>query len=224
MRPLLLAFALLASFSTPLTAQTPDEEALRIARIQYDGGGDWYDSPSAIPNLVTFSRDQFPITLSTEQQVVRLDRDPLGVYPMLFLTGHGNVDFREAERTALRRYLEQGGFLWVDDDYGLDESIRPILNSLIPDVELQTVPPDHPIYRSPFEMEEGRPPKVHEHDGEDPEGLGLFLDGRLAVLYTYESNPSDGWAHDEHENPQEVVDAALQFGTNVLIYIFTSLE
>lgn len=222
MRPLLLAFALLAP--VPLAAQTPDVETLHIARIQYEGGGDWYDSPSALPNLVAFAREQFPMSLSAEQQIVRLDRDPLGNYPLLFLTGHGTVTFSEAEQQTLRGYLERGGFLWVDDDYGLDESIRPILNELFLDRKLQTVPPDHPIYRSPYAMESGRPPKVHEHDGGDPEGLGLFVDGRLAVLYTYESNPSDGWAYDEHENTQAIVDAALRFGTNVLIYVFTSLD
>ncbi|MEX0593438.1 MAG: DUF4159 domain-containing protein [Balneolaceae bacterium] len=222
MRRLLLVIVLLAPVQ--LVAQTPEEETLHIARIQYDGGGDWYDSPSAIPNLVTFTREQFPIALASGQQVVRLDRDMLGRYPMLFLTGHGSVTFRDTELAALRRYLEQGGFLWVDDDYGLDPSIRPLLNELFPDRELQTVPPDHSIYRTPFGFESGRPPKVHEHDGGDPEGLGLFVDGRLAVLYTYESNPSDGWAYDEHENPQEIVDTALRFGTNVLVYVFTSIE
>lgn len=223
---LVLALLLTAGSFFPESAATqqPTEETLHIARIQYEGGGDWYDSPSALPNLVTFAREQFPMSLAAEQQIVRLNRDPLGAYPILFLTGHGNVTFSDREQQALRHYLERGGFLWVDDDYGLDESIRPILNGLLPDQELQTVPPDHPIYQTPYVFESGRPPKVHEHDGAEPEGLGLFVGGRLAVLYTYESNPSDGWAHDEHENPQEIVDAALRFGTNVLIYVFTSIQ
>lgn len=198
--------------------------AFRIARVRYRGGGDWYSSPTALTNLLRHMKDRLPVSVSDQYDDVSLDSRELHRYPLLYISGHGNIEINEREMENLRSYLQNGGFLFVDDDYGMDQYVRPILQSIFPDQELVELPGDHPIYRLIYEFPDGRPPKVHEHDGLPPQAFGLFHDGRLVVLYTYESNPSDGWAYDEHPNPDEIVEASLQFGINVLTWVFTSPE
>ena len=198
-----------------------DDEPFRIARVQYRGGGDWYSSPTALTNLIEYANEQIPISLDPEYDDVHIGSSDIHDYPFIYLTGHGNIDVNSAEMANLRRYLQNGGFLYVDDDYGLNEFIRPILREIFPGEELVELPHDHPIYSNVFEFPEGRPPKVHEHDGEPPQAFGIHHEGQLVVLFTYESNPADGWAYDEHDNPEEIVQAALQFGVNLLVYAFT---
>lgn len=218
---LLSAIFLLPIIITP-TAEAQDDEEFRIARVQYRGGGDWYSSPTALTNVIRFTKEQVPISISEQYDDVQLGSRDIFNYPFLFITGHGNISINETEMQNLRRYLETGGFLYVDDDYGMDQYIRPLLNDIFPDTELIELPADHPIYSSVYNISEGRPPKVHEHDNEAPQAFGLFHEGRMVLLYTYESNPSDGWAYDEHDNPQEITNAALQFGVNLLVYTLTS--
>lgn len=199
-----------------------DSGEFKIARIQYRGGGDWYSSPTALTNLLRFAREQVPIPVQTEYDDVPLGSRDIHNYPMVFMTGHGNITVNTSEIENLRNYLENGGFLYVDDDYGFDQYIRPILMDIFPDEEFFELPADHPIYRNVFNFPEGRPPKVHEHDGLPPQAFAVYRNGRMVILYTYESNPTDGWAHDQHDNPEEIVQAALRFGVNILVFAFTS--
>jgi len=198
------------------------DDAFKIARVQYQGGGDWYSSPSALTNLIDFANQNLPIRLHQRYDDVQIGSRDIFNYPFLFATGHGNISLNNSEMDNLRRYLESGGFLMVDDDYGMDEYVRPLLNRIFPDEELIELPADHPVYNAVYPFSEGRPPKVHEHDGKQPQAFALFRNGRMVLLYTYESNPSDGWAYDEHDNPEEVNRKALQFGANVLTYVFTN--
>lgn len=214
--------AVLLLFPVVEVFASDQEDEFRIARVQYRGGGDWYSSPTALTNLINYAKDQIPLSLSPEYDDVHIGSSDIHDYPLIYLTGHGNIDVNNAEMDNLRKYLENGGFLYVDDDYGLDEFVRPILKDIFPNEEFIELPHDHPIYSNVFEFPEGRPPKVHEHDGKPPQAFGIHRDGQLVVLYTYESNPADGWAYDEHDNPDEIVEAALQFGVNLLVYAFTS--
>jgi len=215
----LFSFLFVVVFETD-ARQTDD--AFKIARVQYQGGGDWYSSPSALTNLIDFANQNLPIRLHQRYDDVQIGSRDIFNYPFLFATGHGNISLNNSEMDNLRRYLESGGFLMVDDDYGMDEYVRPLLNRIFPDEELIELPADHPVYNAVYPFSEGRPPKVHEHDGKQPQAFALFRNGRMVLLYTYESNPSDGWAYDEHDNPEEVNRKALQFGANVLTYVFTN--
>lgn len=222
MKYLLLSIIfLLPLFITP-DAEAQDDDEFKVARVQYRGGGDWYSSPTALSNLLRFTKEQVPISVSERYDDVQLGSRDIFNYPFLFITGHGNISINEAEMENLRRYLETGGFLYVDDDYGLDQYIRPYLERIFPDEELIELPADHPLYGNVYNFSDGRPPKVHEHDNQPPQAFGLFYEGRMVALYTYESNPSDGWAYDEHDNPKAVTDAALQFGVNLLVYALSS--
>ncbi|TVQ65325.1 MAG: DUF4159 domain-containing protein [Balneolaceae bacterium] len=215
----LFLFSLILYAWEPLHAQDADE--VRIARIQYRGGGDWYSSPTALRNLIRFTREQVPIHISDRYDDVQLGSRDLFNYPFVYMTGHGNISVNDAEMQNLRNYLENGGFLYVDDDYGFDPYVRPILQSIFPDESFFELPGDHPIYNLVYTFPEGRPPKVHEHDGKPPQAFAVYRNGRMVLLYTYESNPADGWAYDEHDNPEEITRAALEFGVNLLTYVFT---
>jgi hypothetical protein len=194
------------------------ESQFRIGRLKYSGGGDWYNDPSAEVNLLRFARDQAGIDADPRYEFVEISSDRLSTYPFLFMTGHGNVVFSPAEAERLRTYLERGGFLYVDDDYGLDKAFRRELEKVMPGGRLVEVPFDHPIYRSPFSFPNGVP-KTHEHDDKPPRGYGLFVNGRLALFYTVESNPSDGWVDAEtHGDPESVRLEALRFGTNLIVW------
>lgn len=203
-------------------AEAQSGEDFTIARVQYRGGGDWYSSPTALTNIIRYTKNQVPINISEAYDDVQLGSRDIFNYPFLFITGHGNISVNSSEMENLRNYLQSGGFLYVDDDYGLDQYIRPILNSIFPEEDLIELPADHPIYSNVFNIPGGRPPKVHEHDGQTPQAFGLFYRGRMVLLYTYESNPSDGWAYDEHDNPQSITDAALQFGVNLFVHVLSS--
>lgn len=203
-----------------LEAQSNNEE-FKIARIQYRGGGDWYSSPTALTNVLNFLKEEVPISVSTNYDDVQLGSRDIFNYPFLYMTGHGNISVNDAEMENLRNYLENGGFLYVDDDYGFDQYVRPILENIFPEEEFFELPANHPIYNIVHDFPEGRPPKVHEHDGKPPQAFAVYRNGRMVLLYTYESNPADGWAYDEHANPEEIVQAALRFGVNLFVYVFT---
>ena len=195
-------------------AQTP----LTIARLHYDGGGDWYANPSSLPNLLKTIGERTALRTAPREMTVRLTDEELWDVPYLYMTGHGNVRFADAELGILRRWLAQGGFLHVDDNYGMDESIRRELRRVFPDQELVDVPLDHPVYRLVYPFPRGIP-KIHEHDGKPAQGLGLFIDGRLVVFYSYETDLGDGWEDpDVHRDPTEKREAALRMGVNLFAY------
>ena len=165
---------------------------ITIARLQYDGGGDWYANPSSLPNLLEAVRARTGIQTATRDVPVRPTDPALRDYPLLYMTGHGNVRFSPEERRALRAYLLGGGFLHADDNYGMDESFRREMDQVFPDRSLVELPPDHPIFTAPYLFEDGLP-KIHEHDGNAPQAFGVFDQGRLVVLYTFETDLGDGW-------------------------------
>jgi hypothetical protein len=191
---------------------------LTIGRLHYEGGGDWYANPSSIPNLLKAIRERTALRTAAEEKVVMLAEDDLWNVPYLYMTGHGNVRFSDADLEVLRRFLQQGGFLHVDDNYGMDESIRRELARLFPDRPLTEVPVDHPVYHLVYDFPRGIP-KIHEHDKKPAQGFGIFLDGRLAVFYSYETDLGDGWEDAEvHNDPAERRESALRMGVNLFAY------
>ena len=203
--------------SGPLEAQGA-APLMTVGRLHYDGGGDWYANPSSLPNLLEAIRTRTPIRVAREEKVVTLAGDDLWNTPYIYMTGHGNVHWSDADVRTLRRYLEQGGFLHVDDNYGMDASIRGELARLFPGKPLVEVPLDHPIYHLVYDFPRGIP-KIHEHDGKPAQGFGIFLDGRLVVYYSYQSDLGDGWEDpDVHHDPPEKHEAALRMGVNLYAY------
>ena len=195
---------------------------LTIARLQYDGGGDWYANPSSIPNLLAAIHDRTTIPVArTEARVTLLD-ERLWDYPFLHVTGHGNIKFSDAEVVRLREYLARGGFLHVDDNYGLDESFRREIARVYPDRPLVDVPLGHPIYHIVYDFPRGIP-KIHEHDGEPARGYGIFLGPRLAVYYSYSSDLGNGWEDTAtYHDPPALHEAALRMGVNLFAYAVSS--
>lgn len=195
-----------------------DAHSFRIATVKYGGGGDWYQGQTPLPPFLAFVRQNTLIDVAPEADVVELTSEKLFSYPFLFLSGHGNVVLTDDEARRLRRYLEGGGFLYVDDDYGLDRYIRREMKKVFPEQEFVELPFNHGIYRTHYTFPSGLP-KIHEHDGNAPQGFGLFHEGRLAVYYTYETNISDGWEPPEvHNTPPEKREAAMRMGANILSY------
>lgn len=192
---------------------------LVIARVKYGGGGDWYNDASAIPNLARFVNRNTGLSVNENEERISLSDERLFSFPFLFLTGHGRISLTGREVTRLRKYLLSGGFLYADDDYGLDKHFREIMKKVFPSRDFHELPFSHPIFNIHFKFDSGLP-KIHEHDNKAPQGFGLFDDsGRLMVFYTYESNLADGWADaDVHQSPVEKREAALKMGSNILIW------
>jgi len=194
---------------------------ITLARVKYNGGGDWYNDPSAEVNLLKYIRSNTNIPVEPKYEYVDLSSDNLFLYPIIFLTGHGTINFSDAEVRRLRAYLQYGGFLYIDDDYGLDASIRKEMKKVFPDKQFVELPFNHGIYSSHFIFPNGLP-KIHEHDNKPPLGLGIFQNDRLCVYYTYETNPSDGWADPEvHQDPPEKREVSLKLGTNIVVWALT---
>jgi hypothetical protein len=194
----------------------------QIARLKYNGGGDWYNDPSAEVNLLEFINNNTNIKVSPKYVFTDLSKKEVFNYPFLFLTGHGNITFSNSDVKTLREYFENGGFMYVDDDYGLDKAFRREIKKVFPNEDLVELPFNHNIYHSYFNFENG-PPKIHEHDNKAPQGFGIFLNKKLVLYYTYESNPSDGWADATvHNDPPAKRDEALKFGANIIIYALTN--
>jgi len=213
--------ALAAALVLPASAarQAP---RLTIARLQYDGGGDWYANPSSLPNLLAAIRERTALPVDATEARVTLMDDRLWDYPFLHMTGHGNVKFSDAEVLRLREYLERGGFLHADDNYGLDESFRREMKRVFPDRELVDVPLAHPIYHVVYDFPKGIP-KIHEHDGKPARGFGIFLGDRLAVYYSYSSDLGNGWEDTAtYHDPPALHEAALRMGVNLFVYAVTS--
>jgi len=190
----------------------------QIARVKYQGGGDWYNDPSAEVNLLNFVQQNTNIKVDARYQFVDLASDEIFSYPFLFMTGHGNIVFSKDEVFKLRTYLENGGFIYIDDDYGLDNAVRREMKKVFPQDDFVELPFNYGLYHSFYKFENG-PPKTHEHDKNSPRGFGIFVNNKLAVYYTFESNPSDGWADASvHNDPPEKREEALQFGTNIVVW------
>jgi hypothetical protein len=206
------------------TQSVPSQrEALTIARLQYGGGGDWYIGPSSLPNLLTEIRERTGVPVARQPVTVRLTDAALWDHPFLFVSGHGNILFTDEEAALLRRYLLSGGFLLANDSYGMDESFRREIRKVFPDKEMVELPPDHPVFRSFYEMPGGIP-KIHEHDNQPPQAFGIFHDGRLLVFYAYESDIHDGWEDaNVHGDPPEVREQAFRMGVNVFVYVLSQL-
>jgi hypothetical protein len=219
MRLWLAPLTLLVALVGPLPAQAARSSALlTVGRLHYDGGGDWYANPSSLPNLLAAVRERTGLPAAREEKVVALGDDELWNVPYLFMTGHGNVRFSDRDVVVLRRYLQQGGFLHADDNYGMDESIRRELGRLFPEVPLVEVPLDHPVYHVVYDFPQGIP-KIHEHDGKPAQGFGIFLDGRLVAFYSYQTDLGDGWEDPQvHKDPPEKHEAALRMGVNLFAY------
>ncbi len=212
------AFTLMVAESL---SQPRIESQFRIARLKYSGGGDWYNDPSAEVNLLSFVRESTGMDVDPRYEFVDLSSEKLFSYPFLFLTGHGNIVLSEAEVRRLREYLLAGGFLYADDDYGLDRAFRREMKKVFPEQDFVELPFSYGLYHCKFEFPNGVP-KTHEHDKKPPGGFGLFSEGRLIVYYTVESNPSDGWADPQiHGDPDPVRIQALQFGTNIVVWALT---
>ena len=220
MRPLrVIPLAMLLALA-PVRA--PGAGRLTIARLQYDGGGDWYANPSSLPNLLAAIRERTTIPVERTEARVTLMDDRLWDYPFLHLTGHGNIHFTDAEVLRLREYLERGGFLHADDNYGLDPSFRREIARVFPDRKLVDVPLSHPIYHIVYDFPRGIP-KIHEHDGAPARGFGIFLGGRLAVYYSWSSDLGNGWEDtNTYHDPPALHEAALRMGVNLFAYAVTS--
>ncbi len=193
--------------------------AQEVAILKYDGGGDWYANPTAVPNLIRFCNENIKTNLNEKPRNVETQSSEISNFPIVFLTGHGNVFFSESASDNLRNYLISGGFLHISDNYGLNNFIRKEMKKVFPELEFQEIPYDHAIYHQNYNF--STLPKIHEHDQAAAQGFGLFFEGRLICFYDFESDLSDGW-EDEivHNNPPEVRLKALQMGANIISYAF----
>ncbi|MEN9699080.1 MAG: hypothetical protein RLZZ301_278 [Bacteroidota bacterium] len=197
-------------------------QAYQLAVLKYNGGGDYYANPTALPNLISFCNKNLQMNISTEVSYVEVGSRDLFRYPFVHMTGHGNVVFSKAEAENMRNYLLGGGFLHIDDNYGMDAFVRAELKKVFPEADLVELPSSHPIYKQQFNFPNGLP-KIHEHDGKRAQAFGIVIEGRLVCLYTYETDLSDGWEDPQvHNDPPEKRKQALQMGANILSYVFSN--
>jgi hypothetical protein len=220
---MLKKLSILALVLCSLTAATPPAApSYQLAKLHYGGGGDWYANKTSLPNLISFCNQALHTNIAPDEATVELDQPELLTYPFLHMTGHGNVSFTNQEAQNLRRYLIGGGFLHIDDNYGLDKFIRPEMKKVFPELEFVELPFSHPIYHQKYQFPKGLP-KVHEHDGKRPQGFGLVYKGRLVCFYTFECDLGNGW-EDMGTYPEDTPathDAALRMGANLVSYALT---
>lgn len=208
-------FLILFIFSLTANAQ-------EIALLKYNGGGDWYANPTALPNLIKFCNQNINTKIKQKPATVEPGSSDLFSYPFVHLTGHGNVVFNDNEIQNLRNYLSSGGFLHIDDNYGMDKYIRKEIKKIFPNNDLIEIPSSHKIFQGPFSFPNGLP-KIHEHEKQKPQAFGIFIDGRLALVYTFETDLGDGWEDEEvHNNPKDVREKALKMGANLVHYVFVN--
>lgn len=209
---LLLSGIILSSFIAP---------SIKIARLKYNGGGDWYANKTSLPNLIEFCNQSLGMSLAAEEEVVEPGSADLFNYPFIHLTGHGNIIFNEQEARNLRNYLIAGGFLHADDNYGMDKFLRREMKKVFPELDFVELPFNHPIYHQKFKFNNGLP-KVHEHDNKPPQGFGIIYEGRVVCFYSYECDLGNGWEDQEIYNDPEITRTkALQMGANLVQYAFT---
>ena len=198
------------------------EKPLKIALLKYNGGGDWYANPTSLPNLIKYCNQQLGMSLEQDPPTVDVGSAELFNYPLVHMTGHGNVVFSEQELDNIRTYLSAGGFLHADDNFGMDKFIRPQLEKLFPGTKLVELPFNHPVFHQKFDFITGLP-KIHEHDNKPAQAFGLIHEGRLVVLYTFECDLGDGWEDPEvHKDPPATHEKALKMGANILRYVFSA--
>jgi hypothetical protein len=203
------------------TAALKAQDGLKIAKLKYGGGGDWYANKTALPNLIAFCNRHLHTNLAPAEDVVEVGSPNLFLYPYVYMTGHGNVVFSEEEVLNLRKYLIGGGFLHIDDNYGLDQFVRIEMKKVFPELDFVELPFDHPIYHQKFRFESGLP-KVHEHDGKPPQGFGLIYQGRMVCFYSYECDLGNGWEDQSiYNDPESIRQEALKAGANILSFAFT---
>ncbi len=212
MKKLFFAFFLISNLSF----------AQEIALLKYSGGGDWYANPTSLPNLIKYCNQNINTKIKTKPSTVEPSSPDLFSYPFVHMTGHGNVVFSDSDASNLRNYMISGGFLHIDDNYGMDEYIRKEIKKIFPNNDLVEIPANHAIFQKPTTFSGGIP-KIHEHDGKRPQAFGVFIESRLVLLYTYETDLGDGWEDQEvHNNPIEVRTKALKMGANIINYIFNN--
>ncbi|WP_242928057.1 DUF4159 domain-containing protein [Pontibacter vulgaris] len=213
-----LLFCLLALCCTAMAQQ---KYSFKIAKLKYNGGGDWYANKTSLPNLIKFCNQNLNMNIAPEEGVVEVSSPELFTYPFVHMTGHGNVVFSDAEAQNLRNYLISGGFLHIDDNYGLDKFIRKEMKKVFPEYEFVEIPFNHPIYHQKYPFNNGLP-KIHEHDNKPPQGFGIIHEGRLVCFYTYETDLGNGWEDQEiYNDPEEKRQQALKMGANILAYALT---
>lgn len=213
----ILTFFLLWFFTFGVAAQN---QGVKIALLKYNGGGDWYANPTSLPNLIKYCNTNLKTNIYPDPSTVELSSPEIYNFPFVHLTGHGNIIFSENEAVNLRTYLEGGGFLHVDDNYGLNEYFRREMKKVFPEKELIELPPSHLIFHEKYTFNEGLP-KIHEHDNKQPQAFGIFIDDRMVCLYTYECDLGDGWEDiDVHNDPEETRLKALKMGANIIQFVF----
>lgn len=196
------------------------QDRIQLAKLKYDGGGDWYANKTALPNLASFCNRYLSMDLNKADEVVEVGSPDIFLYPYVYLTGHGNVVFNPRQAENLRKYLLAGGFLHIDDNYGMDQFVRLEMKKVFPELEFVELPFDHPIYHQKFKFRNGLP-KIHEHDGKPAQGLGLIYEGRLVCFYSYESDLGNGWEDQSiYNDPESKRQEALRMGANILSYAF----
>lgn len=209
---------LLLSISLSYSVQA---QTLKLGLLVYNGGGDWYANPTALKNLALYCNQQLHTNFDEQEAQVGIGDEEIFNYPFLHMTGHGRWAMSDREANNLRNYLKAGGFLYIDDNYGMDKFVRPALKHLFPDLELVELPFSHPIYHQKFQFQQGLP-KIHEHDNKPPKGYGLIYEGRLVCFYTTETDLGDGWEDLEvHNDTQEHHEIALKMGANIIQYVLT---
>ncbi|MEM6829352.1 MAG: DUF4159 domain-containing protein [Bacteroidota bacterium] len=211
------------SFFTFLFVLLSYGQSVKIAKLKYEGGGDWYANKTALPNLIDFCNKNINTDLFRSEDIVEVSSPDLFLYPYVYMTGHGNVVFTQNQADNLRSYLSAGGFLHIDDNYGLDQFIRIEMKKVFPELEFIELPFDHPIYHQKFDFDEGLP-KIHEHDGKPPRGFGLIYEGNLVCFYSYESDLGNGWEDQSiYNDPEELRQEALKMGANIIAYVFVDV-
>ncbi len=221
MKNIIGLFCFLSLFTAFVVGPPPTEAPLKMALLKYNGGGDWYANPTSLPNLASFCNTNLQTNFDTDFETVEVGSADLYNYAFVHMTGHGNVVFSSSDAENLRNYLLGGGFLHIDDNYGMDPYIRTAMKEVFPELEFVELPFEHEIYRQRFQFKNGLP-KIHKHDDKPPQGFGLLWEGRLVCFYSYESDLGDGWEDQPvHKDPEALRQKALQMGANIIQYIFT---
>jgi Domain of unknown function (DUF4159) len=193
-----------------------------IALLKYNGGGDWYANPTSLPNLIKYCNQNINTKIKSKPATITPSSADIFSYPYIHMTGHGNVIFNDQEVENLQKYLSSGGFLHIDDNYGMDKYIRNEIKKLFPNTDLIEIPSNHQIFQKPYSFPKGLP-KIHEHDGKRPQAFGIFIETKLVLLYTYECDLGDGWEDSEiHNDPLEIRESALKMGANIMNFIFNN--
>lgn len=214
---LIISTFILSSFSFNMGT----EPSIQLALLKYNGGGDWYANPTSLNNLAAFCNQNLGMNIDLEYSTVDVGSVDIFNYPFIHMTGHGNVVFSDAEAENLRLYLQAGGFLHIDDNYGLDPFVRSAMSKVFPDQEFIELPFDHPIFHQKYTFKNGLP-KIHKHDGKPPQAFVLLYEGRVVCLYTYECDLGDGWEDQEvHKDPDAIRLMALQMGANIIQFVFS---